>query len=201
VSAAANARRAAFLDRDGVINELVWDERSNAFESPYAPQDVALCAGAVEGIQVLRDAGFALVVVSNQPAAAKGTVPLAALEAVHGQVEKLLLEQGIRLDAYRYCHHHPDSADPRLGRTCACRKPEPGLIRDSAVELGIELTASWVVGDADRDVEAGHRAGCRSVLIENPQSANRRQGGVRPHLHASDLEDAAAQIVRATALR
>jgi D-glycero-D-manno-heptose 1,7-bisphosphate phosphatase len=196
VSATRDGRRAVFLDRDGVVNELVWDERAGAYESPYRPQDVALVPGAVEGLETLRGLGFALVVASNQPAAAKGNASLADLEAVHARVEELLAKSGIRLDAYRYCHHHPDGTDPRLGRACECRKPAPGLILDAAAELGIDLPSSWVVGDADRDVEAGKRAGCRTILVENPASKHRRAGRVQADGVAPDLAVAAAMISR-----
>jgi D-glycero-D-manno-heptose 1,7-bisphosphate phosphatase len=199
VSAPANARRAVFLDRDGVVNELVWDSGSGSHESPYRPQDVALAPGAAAALRSLRDHGFRLVVVSNQPAAAKGTTTLAALRDVAREVEGLLVAEGVRLDASRYCFHHPDGTDPVLSQRCRCRKPEPGLILDAALELGVELGASWAIGDADRDVEAGRRAGCRGVLIDNPDSRHRRQDGVDPYLHASDLEEAAAQIIRTDA--
>jgi D-glycero-D-manno-heptose 1,7-bisphosphate phosphatase len=189
-------RSAVFLDRDGVINDLVWDERANAFESPYRPEDVRLAPGALRGIESLHDQGFALVVVSNQPAAAKGAVTLAALEEVHHRVERLLADNKIRLDSYRYCHHHPEGVEPGLGRVCECRKPAPGLLLDAAAELGLDLASSWLVGDADRDVEAGIRAGCRTILIENEASQHRRAGRVQADGVAPDLAVAAAMISR-----
>jgi D-glycero-D-manno-heptose 1,7-bisphosphate phosphatase len=189
-------RPAVFLDRDGVINELVWDARGNAFESPYRREDVVLVPAAVEGLRALRKQDFVLVVASNQPAAAKGMVPLEALERVHEQVERLLDRQGIRLDAYRYCRHHPEGVDPELGRVCECRKPAPGLLVEAAADLSLDLSSSWLVGDADRDVEAGKRAGCRTILIANPSSQHRRSGLVEADEIARNLAEAAAIISR-----
>jgi D-glycero-D-manno-heptose 1,7-bisphosphate phosphatase len=187
--------RAVFLDRDGVINELVLDERSGAYESPYRAADVALMPGVPDALRALRDHGFRLVVVSNQPAAAKGTATLEGLEAVHKRVEALLAEHAVRLDASYYCFHHPDGTDPELKGPCHCRKPAPGLILDAAAELGLALGASWVVGDANRDVVAGRLAGCRTILVENSRSRQRRGGTVEVDAVAQDLPEAASFVI------
>jgi D-glycero-D-manno-heptose 1,7-bisphosphate phosphatase len=176
--------KAVFVDRDGVINEPVWDVDS--FESPYRPEDVALVPGAAEALARLRDAGFALVLVSNQPAAAKGTATREALDAVHERVMDALR---IELDGVYYCHHHPDFTGP-----CECRKPAPGLLLRAADELGLELSESWMIGDADTDVAAARAAGVRAVLVEHPRTAHRRTGAVADHV-APDLAVAAALIV------
>lgn len=166
------ARAAVFLDRDGVINEPVPDPQTGGLpESPYRPEDVRLVPGAAEAIKELHDAGFLLVAASNQPAAAKGNATMEQLQAVHERVVELLAAEGAALDDWRYCFHHPD----RDG-ACRCRKPEPGMLLDAAAEHDIDLSRSWMVGDADRDVEAGRRAGVRTVLVEHPGSAHRRKG-------------------------
>lgn len=177
---------AVFVDRDGVINEPVWDERTRSFESPYRPEDVALVPGAAAGLSRLREAGFKLVLASNQPSAAKGHTTPEQLAAVHERVLELL---GVELDGVFYCHHHPDFTGP-----CECRKPAPGLLLDAASALGLDLTASWMVGDADTDVTAAHRAGVRAVLVEHPRTAHRRRGDVHPERIAPDLARAVALI-------
>ena len=182
-------RPAVFVDRDGVVNEPVWDTRTESFESPYRPEDVALVPGAAAGLRRLRDAGFTLVLVSNQPAAAKGNATQAALDAVHERVVDALRIEGVQLDGVYYCHHHPDFTGP-----CECRKPAPGLLRDAAAELDLDVGASWIVGDADSDVTAAHAAGARAVLVEHPQTAHRRRGTVAPEHTAPDLRAAAAWI-------
>lgn len=166
-------RPAVFLDRDGIVNRLVHDPATGSPESPYEPGHVELEAGAIEGIERLADAGYALVVVSNQPAAAKGTASIDDLDAVHHRVVELLGSAASRIESWRYCRHHPEAGDIRL-RECKCRKPAPGLLLDAATDLGLDLERSWMIGDAERDIEAGRGAGCRTVLVENPDSARRR---------------------------
>ena len=163
---ACAVRPAAFLDRDGVISALVFDRRTGRHESPYRPEDVSLTPGAVDALRLLQGLDLPLVVISNQPSAAKGTSTLDALYAVHGAVERLLVTAGIRIDRYEYCFHHPQGSVPELTRLCACRKPEPGMIFAAAERLGCDPALSWVVGDSDVDVEAGRRAGCRTILVD-----------------------------------
>jgi len=189
-------RAAVFLDRDGVINELVPDPRTGVPESPYDPADVRLTAGAAEALEVLRDTEFAVVVASNQPAAAKGTASAAALDAVHARVVELLGSAADVVDEWRYCRHHPDALDPAL-RDCECRKPRPGMLLDAAAALDLDLTASWMVGDADRDIAAGHAVGCKTVLVENPESVHRREGNAGEDLRAPDLPSAIRAIIGA----
>ncbi len=192
------SRSAVFLDRDGVLNDPVEDaERGGPPESPYRVEDVRLAAGAVAGARRLREAGYALVVVTNQPAAAKGTVTVEALEAVNARVRSLLADSGVEFAGWYTCLHHPDGAVVGLSGSCDCRKPAPGLLLRAADELGLELPASWIVGDSDSDVAAGQRAGTRTVLVAHPGSAHRRSDAVAPDLRAGDLADAAAGIVRA----
>jgi D-glycero-D-manno-heptose 1,7-bisphosphate phosphatase len=188
---------AAFVDRDGVINEPVWDPRTESFESPYDPAAVRLVTGAASALAELRDAGFRLVLVSNQPAAAKGTVPLAGLEAVHERVAELLRSGGVELDASYYCHHHPNGTVTELSGPCDCRKPAPGLLLRAAAELDLDLDASWMFGDADTDVEAAHAAGVAAALIEHPRTAHRRRGSAAAELLTTDLISAAGAIAAA----
>jgi D-glycero-D-manno-heptose 1,7-bisphosphate phosphatase len=189
--------RAVFLDRDGVINQLVLNAATGLHESPYRPGDVSLAAGAPEALSLLAGIGVPLVVISNQPSAAKGVSTLEDLHSVHAVVEAQLAEAGVTIDLYRYCFHHPEGLDLELGRACACRKPAPGMILDAAAELGdCELSASWVVGDSTIDIEAGRRAGCRTILIEEPLSAHRRDSRTRPDAHAVSLTEAAVMIAR-----
>jgi D-glycero-D-manno-heptose 1,7-bisphosphate phosphatase len=187
---------AIYLDRDGVINALARDPASGLPESPFRPLDVHLLPGAVEGLRALRSLGVPLVAISNQPAAAKGKATLAELESVHEAVHTALRAAGVPLDAYRYCFHHPDGTGD-LGRRCNCRKPEPGLILQAAAELSRDdLAGSWLIGDSDVDIEAGRRAGCRTILVTHSESAHRRAGCSEPDERASDLSDAAAIIMR-----
>jgi D-glycero-D-manno-heptose 1,7-bisphosphate phosphatase len=190
------SRWAVFLDRDGVLNELVLDRASGLHESPLHPKDVKLTADAREALSILGRLDTRLVVVSNQPAAAKGTVRLEVLEAVHRAVVRALAAAELRIDMFRYCFHHPQGTDTTLRRECSCRKPSPGLILGAAAELGgVDLERSWMIGDSDADVEAGRRAGCLTVLVDEATSAHRRSGTVRPDASARSFLEAAL-IVR-----
>lgn len=180
---------AVFLDRDGLINELVGDPVSGLPESPSRPEDVRLAPDAVEALRTLRGLGVPLIVISNQPNAAKQKNTLEELEAVHEAVVGLLEEAGLAIDDYRYCYHHPDGTDPELGRACPCRKPEPGLIFEAAE--GLDLVRSWMIGDSDVDIQAGQAADCRTILVEVPGSAHRRKGNVNPEYRVPNFREAA----------
>jgi D-glycero-D-manno-heptose 1,7-bisphosphate phosphatase len=183
-----------FLDRDGVINALVPDPRTGTNESPYHPDDVALMPGAAEALEQLGSAGMPLVVVSNQPAAAKGIVSEAELDAVHERVLELLGPSAQAVGDWRYCRHHPEAVDPAL-RSCECRKPSPGMLREASAANGIDLRRSWMVGDSETDIEAGRAAGCRTALVLNPDSAHRRSGAAKPDLMVRDLPEAASALL------
>jgi len=179
--------RAVFLDRDGVLNDPVLDPVDGRPESPLHAQDVVLAPEARAGLRAIRERmpDALLIVASNQPAAAKGKTTPEELRAVHDRVVALLGEEAGLISDWRYCFHTREEG-------CACRKPRPGMLLDAAAEHGLDLAASWMVGDSDADVGAGRAAGCRTVLIEHPGSAHRRAGDAGPDALARNLLDAAA---------
>jgi D-glycero-D-manno-heptose 1,7-bisphosphate phosphatase len=185
---------AAFIDRDGVLNELVPDPESGLPESPLHPDDVRLLPGVGEALRALAAAGFLLVGVSNQPAAAKGKVPLEQLLAVQERVLELLAAEGAGFADFKLCLHHPEGTVAELSGPCECRKPAPGMLLEAAAERSLDLAASWMIGDTDSDVEAGRNAGCLTVLVEYPGSEHKRGGGSRPDLRAPDLTAAVTSI-------
>ena len=153
------ARAAVFLDKDGTLVEDV----------PYSvdPSSMRLTDGAGEACRLLCDAGFALIVVSNQSGVARGFFTEEALDAVQSGLRRLLSHHGAVLTDFLYCPHHPDGVVPAYRRRCSCRKPEPGMLLEAATKHGVDLARSWMVGDILDDVEAGSRAGCRTVFIDN----------------------------------
>jgi D-glycero-D-manno-heptose 1,7-bisphosphate phosphatase len=143
-------RAAVFLDRDGtVIHDVGY---------PRDPALVRLMPGAAAALVELQRRGFALVVVSNQSGIGRGLITEEEARQVHERFVALLAEHGIRLDAVCYCPHTPEAG-------CACRKPAPGMLVHAADTLGIDLVRSFLVGDKASDIEAGRRAGCRTVLL------------------------------------
>ena len=182
--------RAVFLDKDGTLIDDV----------PYNvdPAKIRLAAGAAEGVRRLHAAGYALFVVSNQSGVARGLFPESALGAVEARLRGLVDESGAELDGFSYCPHHPEGVVPPYARACDCRKPAPGMILRLAREMDVDLARSWMVGDILDDVEAGRRAGCRTVLIDNGNETEWADApGRRPHLTAANLADAAGQILAA----
>lgn len=184
-----------FVDRDGVINELVPDPVSGRPESPLRPSDLKLVPGASAALIRLADAGWRLVGVSNQPAAAKGLVSVQELQAVHARVLELLAAERVRFDAFKLCLHHPAGVVPELMGTCECRKPAPGMLLEAARELDLDRAASWMVGDTDGDVAAGRAAGCHTALVKYPGSAHKRDGSPQPDTIVRDLAAAATVIL------
>ena len=150
-------RPAVFLDRDGTINVEV-DHLSR-------PEELRLLPDAARAIARLRSAGCPVVVVTNQSAVARGLLTEAELSGIHREFERLLREQGTGVDAIYYCPHHPEFGSPAYRRACACRKPGPGLLRRAALEHGLDLERSFMVGDRLSDLQAGWNAGCRVVLV------------------------------------
>jgi D-glycero-D-manno-heptose 1,7-bisphosphate phosphatase len=146
------SRRAVFLDRDGVINRAVVREGK-----PYPPAsvgEVEILPGVSKALAQLKAAGFVLVVVSNQPDVARGTMPRKTVEAINAE-----LAGKLPLDDFRMCYHDGNDG-------CDCRKPQPGMLLAAAREFGISLCDSFMVGDRWRDVEAGRRAGCKTLFID-----------------------------------
>ena len=190
----SSRRRAVFLDRDGVINELVGDS-SGVFESPLRAEDVRLTERAAEHIDRLRRVGFLVLCVTNQPAAAKAKVSPADLDTVQGEVVRLLESAGTRIDGTRVCLHHPSGVVPEFTGACECRKPAPGMLRSLAEEFSLDLASSWMIGDTDADVAAGAAAGVSTVLVLNPESAHKRAGSSSPDLVARDLGEAVSLVV------
>ena len=177
---------AVFVDKDGTLVENV----------PYNvdPARIRLMPDALEALGTLSRAGFALVVVSNQPGVALGHFRVEALAGVERRLRDLLAAGGVRLLGCYFCPHAPAAA---AGGGCACRKPAPGLLVQAAGQHGIDLSASWMVGDILDDVEAGRSAGCHTVLVDTGGETEWRRSPARtPHVIVNDLRDAARIIGR-----
>jgi D-glycero-D-manno-heptose 1,7-bisphosphate phosphatase len=179
--------KAVFLDRDGVINK-------KPPEGDYVTcwEDFKFLPRVVEAIAQLNRAGFYVIVITNQRCIAKGLVTVAELETIHQRMLESLAERGARIDAIYYCPHE-------MKPICRCRKPALGMFVDAACDYGIELPASWMIGDSDIDIEAGKNAGCKTARLLNEtaedadadQSA-RNSGG----LVANSLLEAVSQILQ-----
>jgi len=175
-------RRAVFLDRDGVINRVL--ERD---AKPYPPTSLAqfeILPGVPEACAKLKQAGFLLIVATNQPDVGRGTLAQSVVEAIHAH-----MCQALPIDRVEVCYHAGKGLSD-----CDCRKPKPGMLLHAARELGIDLAQSWMVGDRWRDIDCGHAAGCRTVFIDYSYDETLRQ---LPDFRVKNLTEAAQVILDA----
>ena len=188
---ADRSRAAVFVDRDGTLTrEGEWVRHPGA---------LALVPGAARALARLHDAGFLVVMVTNQSAVARGLITEEGLRAIHAHLESLLESEGAHLDAIYACPHHPTEGVGAYRVECTCRKPEPGLILRARDEMGIDLARSWCVGDMERDLEAGRRAGVRGILVGTGkgvvENERMRASGNPPERFLPDIGRAAEWIL------
>ena len=177
-------KRALFLDRDGILDELVYYESSGEWEAPRRAADLRMIEGIRAPLARFVDAGWLLFIITNQPSAAKGKTSLEELREVNDAVVAAL---GVPVTRSYQCFHHP--AD-----RCECRKPSPFFLREAARDYGIDLAQSWMVGDQDSDLACGRAAGCKVALIEHHGSEHKR-GTIDPDLRVNDLAGLANVIL------
>jgi D-glycero-D-manno-heptose 1,7-bisphosphate phosphatase len=190
-AARGGRRPAVFIDKDGT---LIHDVPYNV-----DPEKVRLRSDAGMALTRLRRAGYLLILVTNQPGVARGLYGEADLIPVWERLALELAAWGTGLEGIYYCPHHPEGSDPRYAYVCDCRKPQPGLLIRAAADHGIDLSRSWMIGDILDDVEAGHRAGCRTALLDVGSETEWLPGPRRqPHLVAPSLLEAASGIVAQT---
>ncbi|MFF8726198.1 D-glycero-alpha-D-manno-heptose-1,7-bisphosphate 7-phosphatase [Streptomyces sp. NPDC015171] len=183
-------RPAVFLDRDGTLTE--------PRHYPSRPSDLVLQPGISPWLRTLREEhGAALVVVTNQSGLARGLFGAPDLAAMHRHLRAELAAFEVELDAIYVCPHHADGVVPGLARSCACRKPEPGMLLRAAAELRLDLSRSWMVGDFASDVEAGSRAGCRTAWVGPGAAATASAGGPPvPTLRTATTAEALRAVCR-----
>ncbi|NCC52508.1 MAG: HAD-IIIA family hydrolase [Spartobacteria bacterium] len=159
--------QALFVDRDGVLNEMFYDADHGVMDSPRRPEQVRPMKGAGAFLKQVKAMGYLVVVVTNQPGIAKGTLTEEELRAVNDRLAACLAEEGGGWDDLFYCPHHPEGGpwkQEAYVRSCACRKPRPGMLLEAAKKHEIDLAASWMIGDGLTDVQAGIAAGCHTIL-------------------------------------
>ena len=180
------ARGAAFLDRDGVINE-------NA--NVNSPDDLILIPGSAHAISRLNKAGVPVVIVTNQGGIAMGHLSEESLARIHVHLRKLLAEHGTKADAIYYCPHMPNARIATYRLDCPCRKPGSGMLEKASDQFGIDLAKSVLVGDATTDILAGARAGCRTILVKTGFGGNDGKAAAVPDDVVADLSAAVDLIL------
>jgi len=176
------ANKAIFFDRDDTLIE----------DPGYInnPDQVKLLDGVAETLIELRSMGYKLIVVSNQSGVARGIVTEKVLTDIHKRLEQLLAEKGASLDRIYYCPYHPDGAIPQYRKNSEDRKPNPGMLLSAGKELDIDLRKSWMIGNGPGDIEAGFRAGCKTILVDSPGHELKIAPGERqPDYRAVNLKE------------
>lgn len=166
--------QAVFLDRDGVLNELVFNPTTGEYESPRCAEQLKLYPYVIECLGKLQKRGYDLFLVSNQPDYAKGKTTLETLINIHKKFDSVLKSHGVHFKEYYYCYHHPNGVVPEYSHECACRKPNPFFLFKAREQYDVELRSSWIIGDQDTDIQCGRAGGTKTILIEEPRSAKKR---------------------------
>jgi D-glycero-D-manno-heptose 1,7-bisphosphate phosphatase len=157
--------KAVFLDRDGVINELVYHHEQEIIDSPFSPEQFRLLPGVGEAIKTLQEMNYKVILVSNQPSLAKGIIPEDVFIAIRSKMANELAKSGVSLDGEYYCFHHPEGKIDKYTTVCECRKPKPGMLLQAAEDMGLDMSRAWMIGDNLSDVKAGKNAGTKTILL------------------------------------
>ncbi|HYG41061.1 MAG TPA: HAD family hydrolase [Cytophagales bacterium] len=179
--------KAVFLDKDGTLIENV----------PYNvdPGKIKLYPGAGLALRRLQEQGFKIIVVSNQSGVGRGLFEESALNVVWKEIAAKLMEYRVAIDNFYYCPHYKEGNIEGLNIECDCRKPLPGMLEKAAREHDIDLKQSWMIGDILNDVEAGNRAGCKTILINNGNETEWQNGAFRtPDFFATSILESAIII-------
>ncbi len=184
------ARRAVFLDRDNTI----IDDPGYLSD----PAGVKLLPGVELAIKSFAQAGFKVVVVTNQSGIARGMLTEQMLDEIHDEMRRRLTAKGARIDGIYYCPYHPEGTVESYAKDSEMRKPRPGMLLKAAKEMNIDLAASWMIGDSPRDIEAGKRAGCKTIRIRLPKNKTNGQPDEPDNadFYVRNLVDAARVVMR-----
>jgi len=189
-------KKAIILDRDGVINEMVYNPRFGTIDSPLNPKELKILKGADRAIELFREMGFLVVVASNQPIIAKGKTSQELFKKIDDKIKRELKRRGTFLDGIYYCFHHPDRVQVKVKKylkICGCRKPRPGLLLRAARELNFNLKKSFMIGDGLTDIQAGKAAGCKTIFLGTKKAylwEAMNSNKIRPDFIAKNLLEA-----------
>lgn len=193
------AHPAVFVDRDGVINEIAWNEDIEQLDSPLSVEQFEFLPGAIEGLRKIQEKGYYIFVVTNQPSAAKGKTTLKNLYDINTYMIDYLSKQGVVIDDLYMCPHYtkelPLTKEKFLIKNCDCRKPKPGLIYRALRKYNVELSESYMIGDSCTDVQAGDAVGLKTIFLGDIKcDLCKKLGDLNPTYIASNLESASDLI-------
>jgi D,D-heptose 1,7-bisphosphate phosphatase len=179
--------KAVFIDKDGTLIPDI----------PYNvnPDLIAIDKAVVQGLQLLKAEGFLLIIISNQSGVARGYFPFEALMGVEKKITQILAEHDIKIDGFYFCPHYTEGAVKEYVVACNCRKPKPGMILKACEEHNVDPARSWMIGDILNDVEAGNRAGCKTVLLDNGNETKWEAGEYRTPTYLAMNFNKACQFI------
>lgn len=160
-------KKALFLDRDGVLIELVYDTMLKIVRTPLNARELKTTPFAIDFLQETKELEYSNFIVSNQPDIGLGRISQQTFDMFHKKTMSLFSTPNVSINGYYYCFHHPFAAITEYKKNCDCRKPKPGLLLQAQKEHEIDLSHSWMIGDGVNDIIAGHEAGCKTMLITN----------------------------------
>ncbi|GMO40363.1 MAG: HAD family hydrolase [Termitinemataceae bacterium] len=185
--------KAVFIDRDGVINPLVYNIKTNEYESPHKVQDFSIYPYVIKSLTLLKQKGFINIIISNQPSYAKGKTTLENMAAIENSLCVYSQENGNLIDEYYYCYHHPNGIVPEYSIKCRCRKPGTLFLEKAIEKYNLDIHSCYFVGDCDTDIQCGNIMGMYTIKINNEHSKN-KSGGQIPKAFADNLFEAAIKI-------
>lgn len=159
--------RAVFLDRDGVLNEMILSGGSAEYHPPFTASEVKLYEGVIDSLKILQENNFLLFIVTNQPDHAKGKASLDELMNIREEFQRIFKENNIRFSGQYYCFHHPEGIVPEFSGNCDCRKPGNYFVTEAINEFKIDADRSWFIGDRDKDIICGINSGLRTIRIKS----------------------------------
>lgn len=186
-----------FLDRDGVINEMIYNKEHGYVDSPSTANQFKLIKGVPQALKKLQRLGFKIIIISNQPGIAKGYFSEKTFEKIKMKMEKEFLKWNISINDQLYCLHHPNAKKIKYKKRCTCRKPGIKLIKNAEKQHNLDLKKSFFVGDGIVDMLAAKKANCRSIFIGNINRTITKifsEKNIMPEYIAKDLKDAVCYI-------
>lgn len=185
--------KAVFLDRDGVINEMIYDKEHGFVDSPTSPSQFRIIKGVTKAIKLAKKISYKVIIISNQPGMAKGYYNKKTFDEIRGKMYSKFRSSRVTIDDDFYCLHHPNAKLIKYRKRCFCRKPNIGLIKKAAKIHSLNLEKSYFIGDGIIDMEAANKAGCKSIFVGNVNSTITElfsKKDIHPEYVAHDLLDA-----------
>jgi D-glycero-D-manno-heptose 1,7-bisphosphate phosphatase len=187
--------KAVFLDRDGVINPLIYNPDTSEYESPHYPEDFSIYPYVIKSLKLIKGSGYKIILVSNQRSYAKGKTSLENIKAIEELLKDFSTENGGLIDEYYYCYHHPNGVMPEYTVSCRCRKPDTLFLEEAVKKFDLDITNSYFIGDQDTDIQCGKAMGVKTIKINNKHTIH-KSGKEMPDEFAADLYAAALKVIK-----